>query len=143
MSGHSKDRFSCVYENGINRIDLHVGSRIRERRASLNMKRGELACALGVTFQQIQKYEEGRNQVFASRLFALTEVLDVPVSFFFEGVPDYVNLQYMGRSAVAHETQPVQDHLSILDVITLARSYYQITDTSRRKRLLGLIRSFG
>lgn len=73
---------------GPNAIDAHVGSRVRERRAMLGWSQEKLGAALGLTFQQVQKYERGANRIGASRLFDLSRVLDVPVSFFYDGAED-------------------------------------------------------
>src|SRR5258707_1346983 len=81
-----------------NPIDVHVGSRIRRRRTLLGMSQERLGDALGLTFQQVQKYERGMNRVGASRLFALSQVLDVPISFFFDDVPEAVSATYSGSS---------------------------------------------
>src|SRR5690349_21625218 len=70
-----------------NPVDKHVGNRVRMRRLMLNMSQGKLGDALGLTFQQIQKYEKGRNRIGASRLQAMSDILQVPVAFFFEGTP--------------------------------------------------------
>jgi transcriptional regulator with XRE-family HTH domain len=70
-----------------NQVDAHVGGRMRTRRLLLGISQEELANALGLTFQQVQKYEHGTNRVSASRLFQLSRVLDVPISWFFEGIP--------------------------------------------------------
>jgi transcriptional regulator with XRE-family HTH domain len=72
----------------INSIDQHVGARLRMRRLMLNMTQQEIGDALGLTFQQLQKYEKGANRISASRLQHLCKILNVPVSFFFEGLPD-------------------------------------------------------
>jgi transcriptional regulator with XRE-family HTH domain len=74
--------------NGVlNRIDKHVGSRVRMRRLMLDMSQTDVADALGLTFQQVQKYEKGANRISASRLQHLSQILQVPVPFFFEGAP--------------------------------------------------------
>src|SRR5256885_15946505 len=77
-------------------IDVHVGSRIRLRRTLLGMSQERLGEALGLTFQQVQKYERGVNRVGASRLFDLSRVLDVPISFFFDDMPDSLASAYGG-----------------------------------------------
>ncbi len=77
-------------------IDVHVGSRIRLRRTLLGMSQERLGEALGLTFQQVQKYERGVNRVGASRLFDLSRVLDVPISFFFDDLPDSVANSFGG-----------------------------------------------
>jgi len=73
-----------------NPIDIHVGSRVRMRRMMLNMSQEKLGDALGLTFQQVQKYEKGKNRIGASRLQHLAQILQVPIAFFFEGAPQAV-----------------------------------------------------
>jgi transcriptional regulator with XRE-family HTH domain len=85
-----------MHQKSLNLIDKHVGSRVRMRRMTLNMSQTKLGDALGLTFQQVQKYEKGTNRISASRLQHLTQILDVPVSFFFEGAP-HVPGQPKGR----------------------------------------------
>src|SRR3954463_11032856 len=80
-------------------IDVHVGSRIRLRRTLLGMSQERLGEALGLTFQQVQKYERGVNRVGASRLFDLSRVLDVPISFFFDDMPDSLATAYGGPAS--------------------------------------------
>src|ERR1700754_4090626 len=79
-------------------IDVHVGSRIRLRRTLLGMSQERLGESLGLTFQQVQKYERGVNRVGASRLFDLSRVLDVPISFFFDDMPDSLASTYGGQA---------------------------------------------
>ena len=67
-------------------VDIHVGSRVRERRIELGMSQPKLAAALGIAYQQLYKYEQAKNRVSASRLYELSKVLDVPVTFFFDGI---------------------------------------------------------
>src|SRR5215469_7120842 len=81
-------------------IDVHVGSRVRLRRRLLAMSQEQLGDALGLTFQQVQKYERGMNRVGASRLFDLSRVLDVPISFFFDDMPETVSAAGAERRAV-------------------------------------------
>src|SRR5450755_4119740 len=76
-----------VPRNGLNPIDKHVGSRVRMRRLMLEMSQSKLADALGLTFQQVQKYEKGANRIGASRLQHISQILQVPVPFFFDRVP--------------------------------------------------------
>ena len=104
-------------------IDVHVGSRIRLRRTLLGMSRERLGEALGLTFQQVQKYESGVNHVVASRLFDLSRVLEVPIGFFFDDVPDVV--------------------LSQRETLELVEAYYRIIDPAVRKRVLALVKSLG
>jgi transcriptional regulator with XRE-family HTH domain len=104
-------------------IDVHVGSRIRLRRTLLGLSQERLGEALGLTFQQVQKYESGATRVSASRLFDLSRVLDVPIGFFFDNVPDVV--------------------LSRPETLALVGAYYRIIDPVVRQRLLDLIKSLG
>jgi transcriptional regulator with XRE-family HTH domain len=104
-------------------IDVHVGSRIRLRRTLLGLSQERLGEALGLTFQQVQKYETGVNRVSASRLFDLSRVLDVPIGFFFDNVPDVV--------------------LSRPETLALVGAYYRIIDPVVRQRVLDLIKSLG
>ncbi|MDW8442931.1 MAG: helix-turn-helix transcriptional regulator [Acetobacteraceae bacterium] len=128
-------------------IDVHVGSRIRLRRTLLGMSQERLGEALGLTFQQIQKYERGVNRVGASRLFDLARVLDVPISFFFDDMPEPLAREY-GAPAVRRavgfaETQEGfdDDTLNRRETLELVRAYYRITDPVVRKRVFDLIKS--
>jgi transcriptional regulator with XRE-family HTH domain len=130
-------------------IDVHVGSRIRLRRTLLGMSQERLGEALGLTFQQVQKYERGVNRVGASRLFDLSRVLDVPISFFFDDMPDSLANSLgppMSRRATGFaETQDGfgDDTLSRRETLELVRAYYRITDPAVRKRVFDLIKSMG
>ncbi len=129
-------------------IDIHVGSRIRLRRTLLGMSQERLGESLGLTFQQVQKYERGVNRVGASRLFDLARVLDVPISFFFDDMPDSV-AGPLGASArrlhgLAEAQDPFgDDTMSRRETLELVRAYYRISDPSVRKRVFDLIRSMG
>jgi transcriptional regulator with XRE-family HTH domain len=128
-------------------IDIHVGSRIRLRRTLLGMSQERLGEALGLTFQQVQKYERGVNRVGASRLFDLSRVLDVPISFFFDDMPEPLAAAYGGppsrRSLGFAEAQEGfgDDTMSKRETLELVRAYYRITDPSVRKRVFDLIKS--
>src|ERR1700730_7058548 len=116
-------------------IDIHVGSRIRLRRTLMGMSQERLGEALGLTFQQVQKYERGVNRVGASRLFDLSRVLDVPISFFFDDMPDSLAANFGGvtnRRPGGVETQDPfgDDTLSRRETLELVRAYYRITDPS-------------
>ncbi len=130
-------------------IDVHVGSRIRLRRTLLGMSQERLGEALGLTFQQVQKYERGVNRVGASRLFDLSRVLDVPISFFFDDMPDSVASTYGGPAAkrpTGHLESPegfADDSLNRRETLELVRAYYRITDPALRKRVFELIKSMG
>jgi len=128
-------------------IDVHVGSRIRLRRTLLGMSQERLGEALGLTFQQVQKYERGVNRVGASRLFDLSRVLDVPISFFFDDMPESLANTYGGQvSRRPHGFSESQDRfgddtLNRRETLELVRAYYRITDPSVRKRVFELIKS--
>jgi transcriptional regulator with XRE-family HTH domain len=130
-------------------IDVHVGSRIRLRRTLLGMSQERLGEALGLTFQQVQKYERGVNRVGASRLFDLSRVLDVPISFFFDDMPESLASTYGGpmarRSTGFSETPDsfADDALNRRETLELVRAYYRITEPAVRKRVFDLIKSMG
>src|SRR5689334_13790578 len=125
-------------------IDVHVGTRIRLRRTLLGMSQERLGDALGLTFQQVQKYERGLNRVGASRLFDLARVLDVPISFFFDDLPDRLasSLGHTPRRASGlPESQEGfgDDTMNRRETLELVRAYYRITDAVVRKRVFELI----
>lgn len=130
-------------------IDVHVGSRIRLRRTLLGMSQERLGEALGLTFQQVQKYERGVNRVGASRLFDLSRVLDVPISFFFDDMPETLSSTTAGptqprRISAFAETQEAfggDETMSRRETLELVRAYYRITDPAVRKRVFELIKS--
>jgi len=133
-------------------IDVHVGSRIRLRRTLLGMSQERLGDSLGLTFQQVQKYERGANRVGASRLFDLSRVLDVPVSFFFDDLPaPYANTgarsglmpQVSGFAEAQDGFGGGDDLFSRKETIDLVRAYYRISEVPVRKRVLDLIKSMG
>jgi transcriptional regulator with XRE-family HTH domain len=141
FSGHSEK------ESKPSPIDVHVGSRIRLRRTLLGMSQERLGEALGLTFQQVQKYERGANRVGASRLFDLARVLDVPISFFFDDMPEPLATTYgspAARRALGFaEAQEGfgDDTMSRRETLELVRAYYRITDSAVRKRVFELIKS--
>ena len=132
-----------------NPIDKHVGSRVRMRRMMLAMSQEKLGDALGLTFQQVQKYERGVNRVGASRLFDLSRVLDVPISFFFDDMPESLASSYgnqIGRRTAGFSDMQdgfTDDALNRRETLELVRAYYRITDPAVRKRVFDLIKSMG
>ena len=130
-------------------IDVHVGPRILLRRTLLGMSQERLGEALGLTFQQVQKYERGVNRVGASRLFDLSRVLDVPISFFFDDMPESLTSAYGGsasRRAVGYSDSHdgfADDALNRRETLELVRAYYRINDPAVRKRVFDLIKSMG
>jgi len=142
-------------------IDMHVGARMRLRRTLMGMSQERLGDALGLTFQQVQKYERGVNRVSASRLYDLARVLDVPISFFFDDMPEAVAAVYggtpggytarrtMGGFADAQDGFGItpsagygqDDALNRRETLELVRAYYRITDPAVRKRIFELVKS--
>ncbi|WP_262695005.1 helix-turn-helix domain-containing protein [Kordiimonas aquimaris] len=120
--------------DGPDPIDIHVGQRVRARRKMLGLSQTQLGQELGVTFQQVQKYERGTNRIGSSRLFRMSSTLDVPVAYFFEGaetkLPGYDSIEDIVGDGVfdREETQELVD------------AYYRIADPRIRKKVLGLAR---
>jgi transcriptional regulator with XRE-family HTH domain len=111
--------------------DKHVGARLRMRRLMLDKSQEEIAKALGLTFQQVQKYEKGANRISASRLQHLCKILNVQISFFFEGLPDMPEVD--GESAA------LNDVLATADGLALATAYTRIFDPKVRRALVALV----
>ncbi len=128
-----------------NPIDVHVGGRVRLRRTLLGMSQEKLGEALGLTFQQVQKYERGANRVGASRLFDLSRVLDVPVSYFFEDMDEEIMSASPRHMVRATEDPPqVEDNLMVQrETLELVRAYYRIRDSEVRKRVQELAKALG
>ncbi len=126
-------------------IDVHVGARLRQRRTLLGMNQTDLGDALGLTFQQVQKYERGTNRISASRLFYLCGVLDVPVEFFFDDMPTAVAASSPAQSDGKAKKPPSYkpDPMAKRETLELVRAYYKITDPEIRKRLFELTKALG
>ena len=112
-------------------VDVHVGKRIRHRRWLVGMTQQQLSERVGIKFQQIQKYETGANRVSASRLWDIADALEVPVSFFFEGIESEAEQEAAQASAVA-AAMPA-DILGDKEALDLVRSYYAIPENQRRR----------
>jgi transcriptional regulator with XRE-family HTH domain len=123
-----------------NPIDIHVGSRIRLRRTMLGMSQEKLGESLGITFQQIQKYEKGTNRVGASRLQNISNILNVPVSFFFEDAPGNSANSPSGM-AEASSSNYVVDFLSSSEGLQLNRAFVKIGDPKVRRKLVELVKA--
>jgi len=125
-----------------NPIDAHVGARIRLRRNMLNMSQEKLGESLGITFQQIQKYEKGTNRVGASRLQAIASILGVPVSFFFDDAP---GAESNGNGGLNEETinSDVMDFCGSAEGLQLNRSFVKISDPKVRRKIIELVRTLG
>lgn len=121
-----------------NPIDVHVGGRIRLRRNMLGMSQERLGESLGITFQQVQKYEKGTNRVGASRLQAIASILEVPVSFFFEDAPGGTAPEGLAEDS---STTYVVDFLSSTEGIRLNRAFVRISDPKVRTKIIDLVRA--
>ena len=124
-----------------NPIDVHVGSRVRLRRTLLGMSQEKLGEAIGLTFQQVQKYERGANRVGASRLYDLAQVLDVPVSFFFDDLAPETATAAEAPPKSAEGAQREPDPLMRRETLELVRAYYRIPDPQIRRRLFDLTKA--
>lgn len=126
-----------------NPIDVHVGARLRLRRTLLGLSQETLAGALGLTFQQIQKYERGANRIGASRLFDLARALAVPIDYFYEEMSDDVMAASPRHMATATEEPPSGDPAPAnrRETLDLIRTYYRIGDPNVRKRVYELARA--
>ena len=132
-------------------VDVHVGARIRLRRTLMGMSQERLGDALGLTFQQVQKYERGINRVGASRLFDLSRILDVPISFFYDNMdPAQASSGSAGFGGVQGFAEGqdsygsgTDENMSKRETLELVRAYYRIADPMVRKRVFELIKSMG
>ena len=125
-------------ERSPNQVDQHIGARMRLRRLTMNVSQERLAEMLGLTFHQVQKYEKGVNRVAASRLWDVARALDVPVSYFFEGLDGGFDAQGM---AEARGDTPVFDLIASPDGAQLAAAYATIDSPRIRRGLLELMRA--
>ncbi len=131
-------------------VDVHVGGRIRLRRTLLGMSQERLGEALGLTFQQVQKYEHGANRVSASRLFDLARVLDVPISFFYDDMPEEIGGAPPGLGsrpssgfADSQDAFGQDEALHRRETLELVRAYYRIGNPALRRRVFDLIKTMG
>ena len=126
-------------------VDVHVGARLRRRRTLLRMNQTKLGDAIGVTFQQVQKYERGANRIGSSRLFGLSRVLDVPIQFFFDDMPIAVaaSSPTLGRGKAKKPPSYEPDPMATRETLELVRAYYKIEDANVRNRLRELTKALG
>ncbi len=123
-------------------IDIHVGNRLRQRRTLLGLNQQKLGEAVGLTFQQVQKYERGANRIGASRLFDFSLVLGVPVEFFFEDMPAEVKDRSTEEPAVSGDNLRAElkaDPSIKRETLELVRAYYQISNPTTRQDLFRLV----
>ena len=132
-------------------VDIHVGARMRQRRTLLGMTQSKLADAVGLTFQQIQKYERGSNRIGSSRLYEFAKVLNVPVSHFFEempanalaGRPMFGRGRKGGFGEAGTPFEQEKDPLIKRETLGLVRAYYKIREARVRKRIFEMVKAVG
>ena len=123
-----------------NPVDAHVGSRVRLRRMLLGMSQERLGESMGLTFQQVQKYEKGVNRIGASRLFQISKILDVPVQFFFEEAPHADGGTARGMAEADSETF-ILEFLNSREGLELNRAFVKIANSKVRKSVVDLVRA--
>jgi transcriptional regulator with XRE-family HTH domain len=121
-----------------NPVDKHFGNRVRMRRLMLRMSQQKLGGALGLTFQQVQKYEKGTNRIGASRLQQIADILQVPVAFFFEGAP--TPHQQRGKLQEAPSPAYVSDFLATTDGLALTKAFMRIKEPTLRRCIVTLVK---
>lgn len=131
-------------------IDHHVGSRVRKRRIILGLSQERLSAQLGLAFQQLQKYESGRNRIGASRLYEISRLLGVPIEYFYDEMPgklpdplrpDLQNHEHGRTERLKQCSAQVDDQPLTREMLALIRAYYNIPAPAIRKKMLGLINS--
>lgn len=128
-------------ESGPHPVDIHVGKRLRQKRTILGMSQEALGNAIGVTFQQIQKYERGANRMGSSRLFEFAKILGVPVSFFFEDYDKASGSSLIPGMAEGDAPGFEHEQLSSRETLEMMRAYYKIKSPVVRKRVFELVKS--
>ena len=123
-----------------NATDRYVGKRVRMRRLMIKMSQEKLADRLGLTFQQVQKYEKGVNRISASRLREMAHALQVPIQFFFEGLPEAGGSSAKDRHETSHKF--VHDFLATSDGLALAAAFTRIDNSKVRRRIVQLVKEF-
>ena len=123
-----------------NAVDAHVGERVRMRRKLLGVSQDQLADSLGLTFQQVQKYERGANRISASKLFRIAEILNIDVAYFFDGLPDPIE-GAEPDDAVAHIQEVMQAFLQTSEGVELAEIFPRVASGRVRRQILDLVRT--
>lgn len=125
-----------VRDQAPNPIDIYVGQRVRARRKAIGLSQSDLAMALGLTFQQVQKYERGTNRISASKLYETARCLGVPVSYFFEGYAPDDGAEHL---SVSTSEENVSQFLTTTEGLELAECFPRISTASHRRRILNLV----
>jgi len=126
-------------------VDVHVGARMRQRRTLLGMTQTSLAHAVGLTFQQVQKYERGSNRMGSSRLYEFAKALGVPVTYFFDGMPSNAPSGHV-RNGLREERTPFEEDADPMvkrETLQLVRAYYKIRQGRVRKRIFEMVKAVG
>ena len=126
-----------------NPIDVHVGSRVRMRRMLAGLSQEKLGERLGLTFQQVQKYEKGSNRISASRLFQMGQILGVPVQFFFEELPEHAKHTLDAAPGFAESDQEtlIMDFLNSSEGLQLNKAFSEISDPLVRRKVVDLVKA--
>ncbi len=135
-----EERSSTVPKKQANPVDAHVGHRVRLRRMLVGMSQERLGELLGLTFQQVQKYEKGVNRIGAGRLYELAGILGVPVSFFYEDI-NGTSVNAGGATAPGGEPPPVMEFVATGEGLQLSLAFMRIKDPKVRRKILDLVRS--
>ncbi len=141
-------KFASSYGHGTgipHPVDVHVGARVRMRRTLLGMSQEKLGEAIGLTFQQVQKYERGANRIGSSRLYDLSRVLDVRLEYFFDEMPAAVAASSLPQGRRKAKEPPCYDldPLAKRETLELVRAYYKISNPQARKRLFEVVKALG
>jgi len=120
-------------------LDAHIGGRVRLRRMMIGMSQEQLGEALGLTFQQVQKYEKGLNRIGAGRLYRMAQIMRVPIEFFFEGLPEIIEPEDEPERAA--QKAEIMGFLSTPEGYALSTAFANIDDSATRRRLVDLIRT--
>ena len=143
MADSTLDRNFRVTNN--NAVDVHVGKRVRLRRTLLGMSQEQLGASLNITFQQVQKYERGANRISASRLWDISQILDVQISYFFDDMTDDTMRSSPRRVSRGENTDldddNVRDPMARRETLELVRTYYSIESSKVRKRISEMVKS--
>lgn len=130
-----------------NPIDVYVGNRLRKRRTFLGLSQETLGASVGLTFQQVQKYERGTNRIGASRLFHLSQILDVDQNYFFEDIPvdlaqqAGIPMEHMQGLSEEMQAKLEPDPMAQKETMDLIRAYYAIDDAAIRRKMLELVKT--
>ncbi len=133
MAGEGRGEIPITNQRSANSVDSHVGSRVRLRRLELGLSQEKLADQLGITFQQVQKYERGTNRIGASRLHQIAIVLEAPITYFFDGATQ------PSESVSKTNESPLSQALSDPATVRLVRAFASITDTQLKQKAVGII----